>query len=114
MSLSPSDVLISRADCFKENKPKIIFSFYHPDSEFKKIFNESAYIAYFEKTLKNLIHVGIKIVSEEIANNLSIVKYIETFVNEENRLLTYYCKAFLKKNDGQWLILKEMKDEIKF
>jgi hypothetical protein len=114
VSLSPSDILILRADCFKENKPDIIFSFYHPDSEFKKIFNESEYRIHFEKTLKSLIHVGIKIVSEEIVNNLSKVKYIETFVNEENRLLTYYCKAYFKRCDDHWLILKEIKEEIKF
>lgn len=112
MSISPTDILILRGSCFNENKPEIIFSFYHEDSEFKKFFRDkSEYAEHFKDISSNLTHSGIKIISEQTKNTLSEVKYIEYFVDNKNRLLTYYCKSYFKMQNGEWFILKEIKEK---
>ncbi|UOD35484.1 hypothetical protein DSN97_03915 [Deferribacteraceae bacterium V6Fe1] len=111
MSISPTDILILRATCFKENKPEIIFDLYHEESEFKKIFGcKHEYAEHFKNVLSNLTHSGIKIISEQTKHKLSEVKYIEHFVDNQNELLIYYCKSYFKIQDGEWLIFKEIKE----
>jgi hypothetical protein len=111
MSISPTDIVLIRANCFKEKKPEYIYDFYHEDSEFRKFFRDKEeYAAHFEDIFNGLKHCGLKIVSENTKNNLSEVKYIEYFVDKENNLLTYYCKSYLKKAADEWLILKEIKE----
>jgi len=112
MSISPTDILILRGSCFKENKPEIIFDLYHDDSEFKKFFsNKREYAEHFKNILSTLTHSGIKIINEQTKNNLSEVKYIEYFVDNKNEIVTYYCKSYFKKQDGEWLIFKEIKEK---
>ncbi|MBC7196300.1 MAG: hypothetical protein H5U39_03490 [Deferribacterales bacterium] len=111
MLISPTDILILRASCFKENKPEIIYDLYHDDSEFKKFFsNKHEYAEHFKTILSNLTHSGIKIITEQTKHKLSEVKYVEHFVDIRNELLTYYCKSYFKMQDEQWLIFKEIKE----
>ncbi|PLX66523.1 MAG: hypothetical protein C0603_11810 [Denitrovibrio sp.] len=109
--LTPSEIIMFRAECYKVGDGGGVFSLYSIKSDVRKIFTEKAFSDNFKLLTKDSEHAGIKIVSENIKKSLAEVKYIEHF-NENGELRTFYSKTFLIKEADVWRILKE-KREIK-
>ena len=108
-NLTPSEVLLFRAECYRNLDGKGVFSIYSEKSEMCKLFNEDTFEEHFIKHTKDTVHAGIKIVNEKSKGSLAEVSYIE-YIHAEGNLLTYYSKTAMVSEEGHWKILKEMRE----
>jgi hypothetical protein len=107
--LTPSEIILFRAECFKASDGGGVFSLYSPKSEVRRIFTQEDFCANFALLTKNSEHAGVKVVAENIKNNLAEVKYIE-HISEHGELVTYYSKTYFAKEGDTWRIVKEKRE----
>jgi len=108
--LSPAEVILFRAECFKALDAHGVYSLYAKQSEMCRLFTAESFSSHFKLLTKNNEHAGVKIVAENIKHYLAEVKYIE-HINEDGSLTTYYSKTVLTSEDGFWRILKEKREK---
>lgn len=108
-NLTPSEVILFRAECYRNMDGKGVFSLYSEKSEMCRLFSEDAFEEHFFKHVKDTSHAGLKIVNEKSRGSLAEVNYIE-YIHAEGNLITYYSKSAMVSEDGRWKILKEMRE----
>jgi len=108
--LTPSEVIMFRAECYLASDGAGVFSLYSIKSDVRKIFTEKDFVENFNLLTKQNEHAGLQIVSENVKKNLAEVKYIE-HINEDGELATFYSKTVLTMENGVWRILKELREK---
>jgi uncharacterized protein YchJ len=107
--LTPSEIIKFRAECHINKDGKGVFSLYSIKSDMRRMFDKDSFSEHFGLLTKNSEHVGLKIVREQIKGNLAEVKYIE-YINQEDKLITYYSKTTFVNEKGSWKIRKEKRE----
>ncbi|PLX69270.1 MAG: hypothetical protein C0602_07610 [Denitrovibrio sp.] len=111
-SLSPSEIIKFRTECYRASDGKGVFSLYSVKSDLRKIFREKEFVEHFRLLTKNSEHAGVKIVTETIKKKLAEVKYIE-HISENGEIITFFSKTVLTIEEGAWRILKEQREKKK-
>lgn len=108
-TLTPSEVIQFRAECYRNLDGKGVFSLYSERSDLCRFFSEESFSEHFSKQTAGCTHAGVKIVNEQEKGGLAEVKYIE-YIHEGTSLVSYYSKTALVTEDGQWKILRESRE----
>lgn len=108
-NLTPTEVILFRAECYRNLDGKGVFSLYSEKSEMCRLFCEDTFDEHFIKHTKDTAHAGINIVNERLKGSLAEVSYIE-YIHAEGNLITYYSKSAMVSENGRWKILKETRE----
>lgn len=108
--LNPSEIIKFRTECYRAGDGAGVYHLYSIKSDLRKLFKADDFAEHFDMLTKNSEHAGLKIVSESVKENLAEVKYIE-HINEKGTIVTFYSKTFFAREDDEWKILKEKREQ---